>query len=52
MCVCALCCSCVAVCDLLVSQQVGEVVGYIPQLWELVLRVRDDIKARIHTYMS
>ena len=37
-------CSCMALGDLLVSRQVGEIANYIPQLWELVLRVRDDIK--------
>ena len=35
-----------ALADLLSGRQVGEVADYIPQLWELVLRVRDDIKVR------
>ena len=39
-------CSCVALGDLLGSRQVGEVADYLPRLWELVLRVRDDIKVR------
>ena len=42
--VCVYVCSCVALSDLLSSRQIGEVVDYIPRLWELVLRVRDDIK--------
>ncbi len=33
-----------ALSDLLVSRQIGDVVEHIPRLWELVLRVRDDIK--------
>ena len=33
-----------ALSDLLSSRQAGEVVEYIPTLWELVLRVRDDVK--------
>lgn len=37
-------CSCLALNDLLVSRQIGEVAEYLPQLWELCLRVRDDIK--------
>ena len=38
--------SCVALSDLLVSRQVGEVVESLPQLWELMLRVRDDVKVQ------
>ena len=36
--------SCVALSDLLVSRQVGEVADDLPQLWELTLRVLDDVK--------
>ena len=36
--------SCMALSDLLVTRQVGEVAEHIPELWTLVLRVRDDIK--------
>jgi len=36
--------SCMALSDLLVGRQVGEVAEYLPKFWELCLRVRDDIK--------
>ena len=36
--------SCIALSDLLVSRQVGEVADDLPQLWELTLRVLDDVK--------
>ena len=39
--------SCIALSDLLVSRQVGEVANNLPQLWELTLRVLDDVK--VHT---
>ncbi len=40
-------CSCLGLSDLLVSRHIGEVAKYIAQLWELVLRARDDIKVRV-----
>ena len=40
-------CSCIALSDLLVSRQVGEVADDLPHLWELTLRVLDDVK--VHT---
>ena len=47
------CCSlhsCVALRDLLVGRQAIEVVDYLAQLWELCLKVRDDVKVNImHT---
>lgn len=39
--------SCVALSDLLVSRQVSEIIESLPQLWELTLRVRDDVKVVI-----
>ena len=39
--------SCIALSDLLVSRQVGEVADNLSQLWELTLRVLDDVK--VHT---
>ena len=39
--------SCVAVSDLLGTRQVLEVAAHIPDLWKLLLRVRDDIKVGI-----
>lgn len=38
------CVSCVALSDLLMSRQVSEVADSLAQLWELTLRVRDDVK--------
>jgi len=36
-----------ALSDLLVGRQVGEVAEYLPKFWELCLRVRDDIKESV-----
>ena len=38
-------CSCLALSDLLVVSATEDIVPYLPQLWELCLRVQDDIKA-------
>ena len=42
------CVSCVALSDLLVSRQISEVADSLPQLWELTLRARDDVKVYMH----
>lgn len=39
--------SCMALGDLLSGRQVGEVASSLPELWELCLRARDDIKETV-----
>ena len=56
-CVCVCCVfsvlSCMALGDLLVGQQAGDVASHLPSLWELCLRARDDIKVNIiHTTIA
>ena len=36
-----------ALSDLLIARQVGEVASSLPELWELCLRARDDIKETV-----
>ncbi len=33
------------------SRQISEVAGHVPELWPLVLRVRDDIKVHVCVYL-
>ena len=39
--------SCLALSDLLSGRQVDDVVEYIPSLWELCFKARDDIKESV-----
>ena len=43
--------SCMALGDLLVGQQVKDVANYLPSLWELSLRARDDIKVQYNIHI-
>ena len=40
--------SCMAICDLLRGRNLDEVVDKMAELWEILFRVRDDIKVCPH----